>query len=257
MSGANVEKLIAALRAGNRQQSLVLLGQVGAEALEPLITLLNDPDPALCSAAACLLGDLADARAVPSLIKTLEHAADPEVRLWAADSLRLLRDARSIEPLITMLRSGEADVREVIVRALGETAEAIDSPRAVAALTGALTDADWGTRQSAAEMLIRLKADPDGAAEKLLLTDLQDADAEIRLGAAYSLVELGDPRAFDPLVSLLDHPDPRISGSAVWGLGELGDQRAVAPLTALLNHADESVRQSAESALRRLNETDS
>ncbi len=248
----SIEKLIEAMKAGNRQQSLVLLHQVGAEAFEPLITLLGDPDLTLRSAAACLLGDLADVRAVPALIETLEHDADPEVRLWAADSLRLLRDARSIEPLITALSSAEADMREVIVRALGETAEAINSPRAVAVLTGALADPDWGTRQSAAEMLIRLKSDPNGAAERLLLADLQAADAEIRLGSAWSLVELGDGRAFDPLVRLLDHPDSPISSSAARGLGELGDQRAVAPLTMLLNHADEEVRHSAESAQRRL-----
>ncbi|MBI1258887.1 MAG: HEAT repeat domain-containing protein, partial [Chloroflexi bacterium] len=93
-------------------------------------------------------------------------------------------------------------------------------------------------------------------AEQLLLTDLKNINEEIQLGAAWSLLEIGDPRALDPLVELLNHPDSRISSTAARGLGELGDPRAVIALTAALNHANEPLRKAAQAALDRLNTLD-
>jgi HEAT repeat protein len=250
---ADIEDLFAAMRAGNRQESLRILGEIGTLALEPLAEVLRANESVMLrSAAAGLLGDLGDIRAVPFLVDALERDAAPEVRLWTADSLGVLGDARAVEPLITALGDHDPGVRETAVRALGALAEALGSLRALAALAPVVHDSDWGTRQSAAEMLIRLGAAAQADAEALLIADLQADDAEIRLGAAWSLVELGDTQALDPLVRLLYHPDNRIAAAAAHGLGQLGDARAVVPLNAALGHADEAVREAAQDALRRL-----
>lgn len=253
MNEAGFEKLFAAMRAGNRPESLRILGEVGTMALEPLVeTMRSDASATMRSEAAGLLGDLGDIRAVPLLIDAMERDADATVRLWAADSLGVLGDARSVEPLIAALGDSDPGVRETVVRALGRLAEALGSPHALAAFVPMLRDPDWGTRQSAAEMLMRLDANDADQAERLLLADLQNEDAEIRLGAGWSLVELGDARALDPLVRLMYQPDTRIAVAAAQGLGQLGDPQAVAPLSAALHHADADVREAAQDALRRL-----
>jgi HEAT repeat protein len=188
-------------------------------------------------------------------MEALEHDADSKVREAAGYVLAEYRDPRVIDPLIDLLTDADPSVRETAVRALGETAEAVDRTRAVEPLKQALRDSDWGVRQSAAEMLIRLKSDPQHVAEKLLLADLHNDDAEVRLGAAWSLVELGDARSLDPLVRLLYHDDSRISANAAQALGNLGDQRAATPLNATLNHPEEEVRAAVQTALRQLGHT--
>ena len=143
----------------------------------------------------------------PALIAALEGDSDVEVRLYAARALVVQGDARAIEPLVGALKNSDPAVREEAARSLGELAELLNSPRAVEPLAQTLTDSDWGTRQSAAEMLIRLQMDHVEQAQGLLLADLRNEDDEIQLGAAWSLVELDDDRALEPLVTLLAHPD--------------------------------------------------
>jgi len=243
--------------ASQQHETLQALTQIGTEAVAPLIELLRESeDPALRRGAAYALSHLSDLAITPALIDALEQDADSEVRVYAARALAAQTDARAIEPLVAALKDDDPAVREEVVRALGELAEVLNSPRAVEPLAETLSDPDWGTRQSAAEMLIRLEIAHVEEAERLLLTDLMSLNNEIQLGAAWSLVEVGDPHALDPLVELLTDPDSRISANAARGLGELGDQRAVIALTAALNHANEALRKAAQDALDRLNSLD-
>ncbi|MEO8396453.1 MAG: HEAT repeat domain-containing protein, partial [Chloroflexota bacterium] len=252
-----VEGLIKSLHEGDaskQHETLQALTKIGAEAVAPLIALLAESeDHTLRRGAAYALSHLSDPSITPALIEALEKDSDSEVRVYATRALAAQTDARAIEPLVATLKDVDPAVREEVARALGELAEALSSPRAVEPLVETLTDEDWGTRQSAAEMLIRLEMDHVEEAERLLLTDLMNVNEEIQLGAAWSLLELGDLRALDPLVELLNHPDMRISSTAARGLGELGDQRAVIALTAALNHANRDLRDAAQDALDRLN----
>lgn len=251
-----IEALIKSLRDGDsasRQQVVHTLAEADTHLIEALVaTLEHNPDVELRQGTAVAFTQLQDARVVPSLIAALEHDTDPEVRIFAAQALAVQRDARAVEPLIAALNDPEPAVCEEVVRALGELGEVVDGTRIVEALAGALIDLDWGTRQSAAEMLIRLDADPGGQAEKLLLTDLNAENTEVRLGAAASMVELSDDRALETLTQLLHHNDVRIVSSAAMVLGKLGDQRAVVPLTAVLTHRDEFIRSVARNALHQL-----
>ncbi|MFN8449215.1 MAG: HEAT repeat domain-containing protein [Anaerolineae bacterium] len=261
---SRIEALSQALRQGDhaaQRQAVQALAQAGAEAVEPLLAAFeqrDDPVVRRSAALACIY--LRDPRLVPALIAALEDQSDAEVRLYAAQALATQQDARAIEPLIASLNApensaslnGDAAIHEEAVRALGEIGDVVDSPRVIEALAQALTHADWGTRQSAAEMLIRLEWSDWQKAEQTLLADLAGDDVEMRLGAAASLVELADGRALEPLVDMLHDDDLRIAANAALILGKLGDQRAILPLTAALGSPKESVRDAARKALRQL-----
>lgn len=157
---------------------------------------------------------------IPALIEILSNHADLEVRLDAVGLLGESGDARAIEPLIaTLADDTNPAMREGSAQALGALLERIESPRAIAALLHALReDSDWGTRQSAAESMIVLENEFASEGEALLLNDLHHAEAEVRLGAAWSLILLGDQRAVETLQKLRDNPNPDIALMAARGL---------------------------------------
>lgn len=63
-------------------------------------------------AAAYVLGNLSDRRAVEPLIRALTNTAeDVKVRAQAAESLGYLMDPQAVEPLIAMLRDPSPEVR--------------------------------------------------------------------------------------------------------------------------------------------------
>jgi HEAT repeat protein len=174
----------------------------------------------------------------------------------------------SLNQLLLAMTSDDPQMRETAVRAIGTLLLSPDditdnklvllptlNPRnelARDAITNALGDLDWGVRQSAAEMVIKLTLPAQDQAYALLLDDLQDHDPEIRLGAGWSLALTGDERAVEPLIALLAQPDDIIVASAADALGETDHPRAISALAPLLDHADADVRDAAEDALDRL-----
>jgi HEAT repeat protein len=79
-------------------------------------------------------------------------------------------------------------------------------------------------------------------------------DMSIRLEAARALGELGDARAVDPLIQILD-PDMQkfMREAAAKALGEIGDIRAIEPLlAAAFKDSDELVCRAAAIALEKL-----
>ena len=87
--------LIRILRDGgsaDRMAAAADLAALGPDALVPLLSALDDPDPRLRMWAAYTLGMIGDAGAVPALMQALEDT-DPGVAKWAAAALRRIRDA--------------------------------------------------------------------------------------------------------------------------------------------------------------------
>ena len=66
------------------------------------------------------------------------------------------------------------------------------------------------------------------------------------------LVEIGDPRAVEPLIKAAEKRDTFTSCSAITALGELGGQKAVESLVKALEDSDEEIRDSAAEALDEL-----
>jgi HEAT repeat protein len=151
-----------------------LLEEVGGLAVEPLVTLLRSEsaDWHARSAAAGTLGRIGDPRAVEALVELLgSDSADLPVRQAAADSLGLIGDPRAVEPLIAALRT--PGLAENAAGALGSIGDA----RAADAIFTAMQN----------------PTGPDSTRETHRL--------------AVELGRLGDPRAAEPLLDLLNDVD--------------------------------------------------
>jgi HEAT repeat protein len=123
------------------------------------------------------------------------RSPEPQVRRNVAFALGFLRDARSLEPLLEVVRDvhEDAGVRQVSVLALGELGDS----RALAPLLNALDDRD------------------------------------LAKSAMSALGTLGNVDAVDPLVARLDYSDEGVVRTIVMALRSLGDPRAIEPLTAV------------------------
>ncbi len=171
--------------------------------------------------------------------------------------------------LLRAISDDDPQMRESAVRALGtligteQSDPATDinnmlvgtkpsSLTALEAIHAALDDSDWGVRQSAAEMAIKLETDQAEVAKLMLDEDSRNPDPEIRLGACWSMVLLHDERAVTPLIQLLYVDDPILIASAADALGDTNDQRAIPALLNFVEHADQDVREAAQDALERL-----
>lgn len=81
---------------------------------EPFCRLLGDPDWWLRVTACQVLGQLADTRAVPFLVRTLE---DPEARWAAVDALAQIGAPEALKPLSQLLRDPRSEVRLDVLQA--------------------------------------------------------------------------------------------------------------------------------------------
>jgi HEAT repeat protein len=119
-----------------RCEAAAALGPLGdARAVEPLIRALGDESEYVRTPVASALGRLGDARAVGPLIRALGDK-DWNARNAVAGALRAI-GASAVEPLIGALHDENSNARRAAVEALA----AIDDPRAVSPLIGALITA--------------------------------------------------------------------------------------------------------------------
>jgi len=65
--------------------------------------------------------------------------------------------------------------------------------------------------------------------------------SQVRSVAIYTLGEIGEARAVDLLIGMLQDPDRHIRRIAVRALGKIGDKRAVEPLVAVLSKQGENL----------------
>ena len=86
-----------------------------------------------------------------------------------------------------------------------------------------------------------------------LIKALKDANSEIRQRAANALGFLGDIRAVEPLIEVLNDTTI-IQSNAAGALGKIGDARAVEPLIEILTDEDKTVRLDAAGALGKIGE---
>ena len=86
------------------------------------------------------------------------------------------------------------------------------------------------------------------------LQRLNDKDPKVKEEALYALGELGDERAVEPLIDMLEDPSFRVRKGAAVALGWLKDTRAVEPLLKYLKQAKASEFSSITYALGELND---
>jgi HEAT repeat protein len=211
--------------------------------VEGLIKALEHKDPNVRKAAAKALGRIGDKRAVEPLIKALSDS-DWEVRAAAAKALGKLGDLRAVEPLITALKDETIAVRECAAEALGK----IGDSRAVEPLISALKDEFWAVRKAAVDALAKIG--DARAFEPLSSLCRKERDGEVSAAIWTALREIDAP--VDVLLAGLKNELSLIREYCVKKLAETGDPKAVEPLISMLRDETSSVRKAAARALDKL-----
>ncbi len=199
---AAVDIMIRALKARRHPASLVAVHlehspQRPAHALRPL---LNDPDPAVRSWAAMLLGQYPAVAGLESELSALVGDADPQVRKAAVASLGRIGDKAAADAALKLLQDPVPFVRAHAARALGELGRS-DCASPVAALLG---DADWWVRAAAKQALETMGTD----VWPVLLRCLDHHDGFVRNGAAEVFQNLGILDSLIVMEAASDNPSP-------------------------------------------------
>ena len=116
----------------------------------------------------------------------------------------------------------------------------------------ALNNEDGKIRWRAAEILGDMG---DSRAFEPLILTLKKGDYYDRRAGAIGLGKLGDSRAVEPLILALKDDDKWVIRRAAEALGKLGDSRAVEPLILALKDDDKGVIRSAANALGKLGDS--
>lgn len=200
------------------------------------------------NAAALYRGRLADQSAAPALSRLLlDEDAERAMRVEAAQLLAKIQHPEVVPNLRRAIGARDPDVAAEALISLAWLREDPARGRLRALLEGD----DLQRRVRAAVGLGRLH---DRAAVPVLVEALGETEAveeRTRFEALRLLGYLGDPRAVEPLLELLD--DIRMRRRAVLALGRIGDLAALEPLIEQLADAQHTtVRDSAARALAHL-----
>ncbi len=220
------------------------LGKIGnCRVLDDLILFIRDENPSIREAVVYALGKINDRNSIPDLVKALADT-DKRVRASAARALSALRDPSSLNALVIALDDESPYVAYAAARALGS----LKDSRAFEPLLKALEDPAarevWKYGKDFLNHSVRLKA------YAKTLKSLEYVD--VREAAAYSLGIMRDPRAVQPLSSLLSDDNDRLRGLVALSLGRIKDLRAKAPLIAVARDKSSFVRKCVDRALRML-----
>jgi len=219
--------------------ALTMLGEMGHE--EATLLLIDSLRTGVCAPrwASALL----DRRVVSTgLLVTLLDDPRSDVRAVATRLLAKADDptARVEGILLGLCRDQEADVRAAACRALGERGSA----SGVQPLESMLADPVWFVQVRAARALAQLHS--LGSARKIAEL-MASRRWWVRQAAKDALVDLG-PSVKEPLLPLLDHPDPFARNSCAEVLQNLG---VVEELVAWAKNGSNPARASAASVLLR------
>ncbi|HYR86514.1 MAG TPA: HEAT repeat domain-containing protein [Terriglobia bacterium] len=219
-----VAPLIAALDDSDEsvvQEAVGALGKLGDErAVAPLVARLGESSYSIKSALNTIGGPAVDA------LTARLHDPDKTVRNAAAEVLGEIRDTRAIEPL-RQLMDGEPD--EAVRRTAAYALARIGTPMAFEPLRAALGDSSDDVRRIAADGIGSLR---DSRALDTLVEVLRDSSPAVRRIAASALGGIGDRRALEPLLGALDDPEQAVVDAAANSLAAFGGAELVDPLIA-------------------------
>ncbi|MDH3211703.1 MAG: HEAT repeat domain-containing protein [Myxococcales bacterium] len=185
-----------------------------------------------------------DERDRESVLRDLK-SSDEEVRRLAVERIEVVGTDAAIPLLIKRLGDFGWRVRKAAVERLAASTE---SARVAKALLVALSDGENpGRRNAAVEALVR--CGPRVLPQLLGATASDDPD--VRKLVVDTLAAIADPRIEEPLLRLLDDPDPNVRAAAAEGLGVVGGDAVVRALHKLAqcDSEDPLVRFSALHAL--------
>jgi HEAT repeat protein len=266
---------------GVRAASIRALGRIGtrlddsdeAQSLrkrivQGLIRRLSDQYVFARQAAAEVLGQLADPRAVRPLNTTL-HDKDARVAYAAADSLGLIGDQRAMHLLIKGIYSQEPHIQRAATRVLGQVGDVT----VVLSLTRCLKTRQVNIRLAAIEALesicVRSSDTARWIVPALLDTVNEDISLSVQIDATRALGRIGQQLEMGSLlVKVLDNllemlavrADITMRAEAAHALGQIGRQhrraaeQARVDLIDALRSPESSVRAAAVYALGQFND---
>lgn len=224
------------------------LGRIGsAAAVPPLLETVRDvknEDEDVRGPALRALGRIRDPRAVPELIRALAY---PEASLPPRlAEILVLYGKDAVEPLVGALVDTESDVRRMWA---AEILGWVEDARAGSALIAALDDVSPEVRAKAAGSLGKLKE--PRALDRLLEMLLSDPVPFVRTRVSQALGSIGHPRVIDTLIRVLKDPEWWVRIRAIEALEQIGKPASGALLVALEDDDPEVVRRAA-TALERM-----
>ena len=187
-----------------------------------------------------------DVNRVGQALEAANKSENDTIR-WLAFVLGFSKDSRALSPLMRRLNDPGADVRQAVIRALGQ----LGDKQAVAPLLAKLDDPVADVRLAVIGALGQLG---DKQAVAPLLAMLIDPGADVRRAITKALGQLGDKQAVAPLLAKLDDPVVYVRRAVIEALGQLDDKQAVAPLLAKLDDPVADVRLAVIGALGQLGE---
>lgn len=223
-----VEPLLVLLRDADRavrQAAIGALTLIGEPAVPALTACVLHPEAGVQEAAVGILAHIGDHRSVPVLLQSLK-SQNWIVRSQAAKALGRIGAAEAVPVLLPLLQDKVKAVRVEVGLALAQL-----GPAALSELVEALKHSEWLVRLHAVESLGKMKA-PE-AVEPLLYLLFNDPDAAVREDAVRALGEIGDARATEFLLKVIDEPGLR--PLAIDALGQIGDVSAVPALIAIVS----------------------
>jgi HEAT repeat protein len=202
--------------------------------------------------------DHSDQTSLEHLMSILQNPSSTAGTVYdAAQDLRLVEDARAIEPLVNRLacQSDQPWVRKELVIALGGVLllSHSDSPEARDLLLGILSSSEEDDEVRVATAL-DLGHIGEHRALDLLLGMLEAGEAGLTFACIAALGEIGDPRAVDPLIKYLEGNRLLVPLTGVRSLGKLGSaaKRALPPLCRLAARGNDAEKRYALEAIHKI-----
>lgn len=235
-------ELLRLLRQEHRNATIVnsviqVLAFSSVDLIPALIECLNDPtDPDLRIYAAQTLGQRGDARAIPPLILAL---ADPDknVRYHAIEALGHLKSPQAIDPLLQIAQSQDFFLAFPALDALMQIGDLSIAGRLMPLLQKTL---NWRLRREAVDSLA-MQDDPNLTQDLLRLLREQHRNPDI-LNSVLQILVLSQIDPIPSLVECLNDADPDLRIYTALALGERHDARAVPALIRVLDDPDINVR---------------
>ena len=181
-----------------------------------------------------LLGNMQRPEAAPTLIRALTEK-DPSLRWHLALVLGRLRNTCALEPLVQLLDDENETVQQYTLWALQQfgALEGSIANRAIARALSYLSTTDTRLACAAAPFLIQQK--DSCVLPALLKAYAATSDCYVRRSIITALGNSKDPRVFEILLRGLQTAPAHERSPFIIALGVLGDLRAVEPLLALLD----------------------
>ncbi|MGQ9630692.1 MAG: HEAT repeat domain-containing protein [bacterium] len=228
-------------------ETVMSLGRMRREAVGILAPRLKHPNPRVRMWVAHILGDTGSADAVEPLVSALNED-DVKVKLSVISALGKLGTAmpaqvgKSVKALIDHISDDRWQVQIGIVEALGK----LRAPEAITPLIRLFASSNPLVRARSIEAVERMPRDEVvvKSIEALREADLQrvspDEPSRKRakdtiLGILEVFTRVKDPRLPVVLTGLLNEADPEIKSRCILALGEQGDTIATRPLVRLLS----------------------